>query len=216
MDIIFNKTNLFFMLDGLKLTLLIAIVTIILSTIIGVILALIRNYCKGILAPLAKFVTCYVELFRCTPNILWILVIRFFVKGSPVPIAVFACTLFTSAVMTEIIRGGLNSIPNGQFEGAASQGFTFVQTLFYIILPQTFKNIIPALLSQVITIIKDTSFFRVIEVAEFTRNSLGVIGAKCTETYQIMTLFGIVAATYFIICFFLSCMVRGYHKRVTI
>ncbi len=73
-------------------------------------------------------------------------------------ISTIAFTLFTSAVMAEIVRGGLNSIPRGQFEAAQSQGFGFFATMRYIILPQTFKTIIPALFSQCTTVIKDSSY----------------------------------------------------------
>lgn len=215
MSEIFTTENVLFMLDGLKLTLLIALGTIILSIILGTVLALMRNYCKGIFKPLAVIATIYIEIFRCTPNILWILWIRFTIPGDPVPLGIFSFTLFTSAVVAEIIRGGLNAIPQGQFEGAASQGFNFAQALVYIVLPQTFKGIIPALLSQVITIIKDTSFLKVVDIAEFTRNSNVVLGSL-RGFGQIITLYGFVALTYFVINFALSCAVRQYQKRITV
>ncbi len=215
MSEIFTSENILFMLDGLKLTLLIALGTIILSIIFGTILALMRNYCKGVLSPFATLAAIYIEIFRCTPNILWILWIRFTIPGDPIPLGIFSFTLFTSAVVAEIVRGGLNSIPKGQFEGAASQGFNFAQTLMYIILPQTFKSIIPALLSQVITIIKDTSFLKVVDIAEFTRNSNVVLGSL-RGFGQIIMLYGFVALTYFVINFALSCVVRQYQRRITI
>lgn len=215
MSEIFTSENIFFMLAGLKLTLLIALGTIILSIICGTILALIRNYCKGVLAPLATLAAIYIEIFRCTPNILWILWIRFTIPGDPIPLGIFSFTLFTSAVVAEIVRGGLNAIPKGQFEGAAAQGFNFAQTLMYIVLPQTFKSIIPALLSQVITIIKDTSFLKIVDIAEFTRNSNVILGSLRGFS-QIIMLYGFVALTYFVINFALSCVVRQYQRHITI
>jgi putative glutamine transport system permease protein len=215
MNVIFTRDNVFFMLDGLRLTLIISLGTIVLSILFGTILALVRTYCRGVLTPLAKVAGVYIEIFRCTPNILWILWIRFTIPGDPIPLGIFAFTLFTSAVVAEIIRGGLNSIPKGQFEGAASQGFNLFQTLAFIILPQTFKNIIPSLLSQVITIIKDTSFLKVVDIAEFTRNSYVVLGGL-RSFGQIITLYAFVALTYFVLNYTLSCVVRAYQKRVTI
>lgn len=215
MSEIFTSENIFFMLAGLKLTLLIALGTIILSIICGTILALVRNYCKGVLAPLATLAAIYIEIFRCTPNILWILWIRFTIPGDPIPLGIFSFTLFTSAVVAEIVRGGLNAIPKGQFEGAAAQGFNFAQTLIYIVLPQTFKSIIPALLSQVITIIKDTSFLKIVDIAEFTRNSNVILGSLRGFS-QIIMLYGFVALTYFVINFALSCVVRQYQRHITI
>lgn len=215
MDMIFTKSNVLFMLEGLKLTLSIALGTIVLSIIFGTFLALIRNYCKGVWSPFAKLTSLYIEIFRCTPNILWILWIRFTIPGDPIPLGIFAFTLFTTAVVAETIRGGLNAIPQGQFEGAASQGFSFWQTLIYIILPQTFKSIVPALLSQVITVIKDTSFLKIVDIAEFTRNSYVVLGTLRTLP-QILVLYGFVALTYFALNFTLSCVVRWYQRKVCI
>ena len=115
--------------------------------------------------------------------------------------------------MAEICRGGLNSIPKGQFEAAQSQGFSFLQTLWYIILPQTYKKVIPALLSQVITIIKDTSFLKMVDVAEFMRNCAIVMGSIYDVRGMIMLL-AFEGICYFVICFALSCVVRGYQKTI--
>ena len=103
---------------------------------------MIRTYASGRFKWAASLVAVYTEFFRCTPNLLWILWIYFTVKGNKIAVSVFAISLFTSAVMAEIVRGGLNSISKGQFEAAQSQGFSFIQTLWYIILPQTYRKII--------------------------------------------------------------------------
>lgn len=214
LNIIFTGDNVSFMMNGLVVTLMIAVGTIILSIIFGTVMALVRHFCRGKWAWLSTLTGVYIEFFRCTPNILWILWIRFTIKGNPTVLAIFACTLFTTAVMAEIIRGGLNGIPKGQFESAASQGFSFFQTLFYIILPQTYKSIVPAMLSQVITVIKDTSFLKVVDIAEFMRNSSVVMG-KLKGASQIITLYIFIALCYFVICFSLSCGVRYYQKKVS-
>lgn len=212
---IFTGANFFFMMKGLLLTVIIAFCTIMLSLFFGTIMAMIRHFCTGKLSVLSWIAGAYIEFFRCTPNILWILWIRFTMQGDPTLKAIFACTLFTTAVVAEIVRGGLNGIPKGQFESAASQGFSFWQTMFYIVLPQTYKSIIPAMLSQVITIIKDTSFLKVVDIAEFMRNSSIVMG-QLRSPAQIITLYGFIALTYFVICFSLSCAVRYYQKKVRI
>lgn len=210
---IFTKANFLFMMQGLGLTIVIALCSIVLSLFFGTILAMIRHFCNGKLAFLSWLASAYTEFFRCTPNVLWILWIRFTMKGDPLVKAIFAITLFTTAVMAEIVRGGLNGIPKGQFEGAASQGFSFWQTMFYIVLPQTYKSIIPAMLSQVITVIKDTSFLKAVDIAEFMRNC-SIVMAPLRTPAEIITLYGFIALTYFVICFALSCTVRYYQKRI--
>lgn len=212
---IFTGANFSFMMKGLLLTIVIAFCTIMLSLFFGTIMAMIRHFCTGKRSILSWLAGAYIEFFRCTPNILWILWIRFTMQGDPTVKAIFACTLFTTAVVAEIVRGGLNGIPKGQFESAASQGFSFWQTMFYIVLPQTYKSIIPAMLSQVITIIKDTSFLKVVDIAEFMRNSSVVMG-QLRSPAQIITMYGFIALTYFVICFSLSCAVRYYQKKVRV
>lgn len=210
---IFTSANVTFMLKGLGMTVVIAILATILSMFFGTILALIRTYASGKWKWASALVGAYVEFFRCTPNLLWILWIYFTIRGNKIAVCVFAITLFTSAVMAEIFRGGLNSIPKGQFEGAQSQGFNFFQTLWYIILPQMIKKVIPALVSQIITIIKDTSFLKMVDIAEFMRNCSVVLGS-IYDIRGMMMLFAFEALCYFAICFTLSCIVRSYQKRL--
>lgn len=204
MDAVFNQENLLFLIDGLKLTLIIAISSIILSLIFGTILAILRNYSKGFLGKIATF---YIEIYRNTPNLLWILAIRFLVPIKPMYSGILAFTLFTSAVMAEIIRGGMNSVNNGQYEAAYSQGFSKFQTLKYIVLPQSFRKCIPTFLSQAVTVIKDTSFLYAVGIEEFTGKGMIIMGSFATST-QVFLLFGILAVTYFIINFAISCSVR--------
>ena len=210
---IFTPANTGFMLKGLGMTIVIAVLAILISMFFGTILALIRTYASGRFKWAASLVAVYTEFFRCTPNLLWILWIYFTVKGNKIAVSVFAISLFTSAVMAEIVRGGLNSISKGQFEAAQSQGVSFIQTLWYIILPQTYRKIIPALLSQVITVIKDTSFLKMVDVAEFMRNCAVVMGS-IYDVHGMIMLIGFEALCYFVICFALSCIVRSYQKTI--
>ena len=118
---IFTKANTGFMMQGLLMTIVIAAATIALSLFFGTAVAMIRHFCIGKMVWLSWLAGAYIEFFRCTPNILWILWIRFTMQGDPTVKAIFACTLFTTAVVAEIVRGGLNGIPKGQFEGASAR-----------------------------------------------------------------------------------------------
>ncbi|AKT49305.1 amino acid ABC transporter permease [Olsenella sp. oral taxon 807] len=210
---IFTASNVSFMLQGLFNTIVISLASIGLSIIFGTILALMKTYCTGRLRWLSWIVSAYIELFRCTPNLLWILIFRFTIQGDNVLISILAFTVFTSAVMAEIVRGGLNALPKGQFEAAQSQGFGFFATMRLIVLPQVFKMIVPALFSQCTTVIKDTSYLRGIDVHEFMRNSAVVMGQAST-LQQILLLYGFVLLTYFVLNFAISLAVRAYQRRI--
>ncbi|MBM6687687.1 amino acid ABC transporter permease [Collinsella tanakaei] len=210
---IFTQANVTFMLMGFVRTIEISVLAIIFSVILGTVLALAKQFCTGKLAIFKWLVSAYIELFRCTPNLLWILFIYFTVKGDDIFISVLAFTIFTSAVMAEIIRGGLNSIPKSQFEAARSQGFGFFASMRLIILPQTFKTIIPALFSQCTTVIKDSSYLAGINVAEFMFQSKVVMGYT-TNLDQVLLVYGFVFALYFILNFGISLIVRAYQRRV--
>ncbi len=207
---LFTPDNLGFMLGGFVKTLEISVLAIFFSLIIGTVLALLKSYA---VKPIRLIVSAYIELFRCTPNLLWILFIYFTVKGNDIFISTLAFTIFTSAVMAEIVRGGLNAIPNSQFEAARSQGFGFFATMAYIILPQCFKTIIPALFSQCTTVIKDSSYLAGINVAEFMYCSK-VVMAKTTSLNDVLLVYGFVFLLYFVLNFGISLLVRAYQRRV--
>ena len=207
---IFNATNLVYIMGGFVKTIQISVLAIIFSIVLGTVLALVKSYGPR---PLRWLVSAYIELFRCTPNLLWILFIYFTVQGSDILISTLAFTLYTSAVMAEIVRGGLNAVPAGQFEAARSQGFGFFGTMGYIILPQTFRTIIPALFSQCTTVIKDSSYLSGINVAEFMYTT-NVVMAHAVELNQVLMLYGFVFLLYFALNFGISLLVRAYQRRV--
>lgn len=209
---VFTASNVTFMLQGLLNTIVISAASIVLSIAFGTLLALAKSYCRGRWSWLRWLVTAYIELFRCTPNLLWILIFRFTVQGDNILVSILTFTVFTSAVMAEIVRGGLNALPKGQFEAAQSQGFGFVDTMRLVVLPQAFKMIVPALFSQCTTVIKDTSYLRGIDVHEFMRNSAVVMGQASTLP-QILLLYGFVLLTYFVLNFAISLAVRAYQRR---
>lgn len=206
---VFSSANVMFMLGGFVKTLEISALSIFFSLIFGTILALVKAYAAK---PFSLIVSAYIELFRCTPNLLWILFIYFTVKGNDVFISTLAFTIFTSAVIAEIVRGGLNSIPQSQFEAAQSQGFGFFATMRLIILPQTFKTIIPALFSQCTTVIKDSSYLAGINVAEFMYTSK-VVMAKTQSLNEVLLVYGFVFLLYFALNFGISLFVRAYQRR---
>ena len=207
---IFNATNLVYIMGGFVKTIQISALAIICSIVLGTLFAIAKQYGPR---PLRVVVSAYIELFRCTPNLLWILFIYFTVQGSDILISVLAFTLFTSAVMAEIVRGGLNAVPQGQFEAAQSQGFGFFATMRLIILPQTFKTIIPALFSQCTTVIKDSSYLAGINVAEFMYTTK-VVMAQTSNLGQALLLYGFTFLLYFALNFGISLIVRAYQRRV--
>ena len=210
---IFNATNLGFIMMGFGKTIEISALAIVFSILVGTVLAMAKQYCTGKLKFVSVIVSAYIELFRCTPNLLWILFIYFTVKGNDVVISVLAFTIFTSAVMAEIIRGGFNSIPKSQFEALQSQGFGFFAGMRLVILPQTFRTIVPALFSQCTTVIKDSSYLAGITVAEFMYCTK-VIMATTSNLGQVLLLYGFVFLLYFALNFGISLLVRIYQRRI--
>jgi putative glutamine transport system permease protein len=212
---IFTPPNVRYILTGLRTTLLISLATVAASVALGSVLALCRNYGRRFLGRIASI---YIEVFRSTPLLLWILICVFMLPfGTYLFRGGLALTLYTSSVIAEIVRGGLNSIDKGQFEAARSQGFSFLQALRYIVLPQCFMRIVPSLMSQIITTVKDTSFFAQFAIAEFFFNSKNLMGILSKNTVvssaHIFVLYCFIALVYFVINFSLSCIVRKLAKN---
>ncbi|MGT2884178.1 amino acid ABC transporter permease [Streptococcus ferus] len=207
---LFTSTNLSFLLQGLWLTLYISFISIVLSTLIGTILAVMRNGKNRFLKLLSSI---YIEFVRNVPNLLWIFIIFLVFQMKSTPAGITSFTVFTSAALAEIIRGGLNAIDNGQTEAGLSQGFTNFQIFIYIVFPQAIRKMLPAIISQFVTVIKDTSFlYSVIALQELFGKSQILMG-KYFEPDQVFALYGIVAATYFVINFIISSFSRRLAKR---
>lgn len=198
---IFTANNMKFLFEGLKLTLYISLIAIVLSTIFGTILAICRNQKRG---PLKILASIYIEIVRNIPNLLWIYVIFLIFKIKSTPAGIVSFTVFTSAALAEIIRGGLNGVDTGQKEAARSQGFSKFQIIRYIVLPQAIRNVLPAIVSQFVTVIKDTSFlYSVIALQELFGKSYILMG-RYGQTGQVFTIYGIVALIYFTVNFSIS------------
>ena len=190
-----NVNTLIFLARGLGTTILIAFSTIVLSFVFGSVLGILRFSSKGLPGKLA---TLYVDVIRNIPLLLFIIGFRFTLPLPPLASAVAAMTVFTTAMVAEIIRGGLAAIPAGQWEAAYSQGFSFIGTMLYVILPQALKKMIRPLMGQFVTTIKDTSFCQIIAVKELMYSGMIVMG-KFVSSVQIIMMYIGIAIVYYIV-----------------
>lgn len=184
-----------FLLKGLGFTLLIAFLTIGLSFIVGAILGVSKFQEKGIAA---KISSVYIDTARNLPLILMIIAFRFTLPLPTIASSVLALTFVNCAVIAEIIRGGMQSIPKGQWEAAYSQGFSYAGCLIHIIIPQSVKRIRKPLMGQFISILKDTSLCAVVAVHELMYSGQIIMG-KFVKSVYIIALYAIIALVYFVI-----------------
>ncbi|CDR31490.1 Glutamine transport system permease protein glnP [Acholeplasma oculi] len=204
-------------LKGLSMTLLLAVMAVVLGTLLGFIPAFMRIGKNKVLNFVA---TAYVELIRGTPLLVQVLLIYSFVK---IPTMVFigielssfipgmlALLINSSAYVSEVIRGGILSVDKGQREAGLSLGLSEQKTLRLIILPQAIKNIIPQLGNEFVTIIKETSIFMYLGIAELMYSAQIIR----SQTYQVKEAYIVVAVLYFALTFPTSRLMSYFEKRL--
>ena len=191
-------------LGGVLCTLVISVLAVVLAFPIGVMLGLAR------LSPwrwLSWPATCGVYLLRGIPLMMVVFWTYFCVPlliGHNISgFATMLCTLviYESAYIAEIVRGGIQALPHGQYEASRALGMSHMKTLRVVILPQALFNTLPSLVSQLVSIIKDSTLGYVINVPELTFAANQVSNQLLTKPFQV---FAIVAMSYYIICFSLT------------
>lgn len=210
---IFNWDTIYFLLTGLKVTVEVAVLSIIFSFLFGSILGIFR-FSKIFL--FSKILGMIVDVIRNLPLLLIIFFTYFAlpqILGVRLNIfwsAVLALTIFESAMFSEIVRAGLNAVPKGQMEAGLSTGLSSFSTLRIILIPQAYKMMIPAMVSQFISLIKDTSLAVIISLPEFTHQAQIVYSQ---DSRAVLPMFSLLAIGYFAICFALSQLARFIEKR---
>ena len=206
-------TNLKFLLSGLTTTIYISVISIILSAIIGFVVA-IPSLAKS------KFLTYinigYVEIVRAIPLlvlILWIyygLPIMTGISFSPFVSGIIALAISESAFQAEIFRAGINSIKKSQWEAGSSLGLTFYKRLRLVILPQAIKNILPALGNQFVYVLKMSSLVSIIGIGDLTRKANELV----VSTYRPLEIYTFLILEYLILILIVSFFVRKFEKRL--
>ncbi|MCI1290128.1 MAG: amino acid ABC transporter permease [Lactobacillus sp.] len=209
----YSATNLRFLLQGLWVTIEVSVISILLSFIIGLILGTIR-YVR--IKYLSKIVGVIVDVIRNLPLLLIIFFTYFGlpamgIRVNPMIAAITAMVVFEAAMLAEIVRAGIAAVPKGQMEGARSNGMTYTQALFHIILPQALTMMIPALLSQFVSLVKDTSLATIIVLPELLYHAQIIYSQ---DPNYIIPMYAIIAVMYFILCFCLSRLAKYLQTRL--
>lgn len=205
-----------YIFEGLFNTLLIAFFAVIIGIVIGILIALVRhNYeVNKKLRVLNIIVTWYVNIIRGTPVLLQLMIIYYVIFKSVdisiIIVGVIAFGLNSGAYVSEIIRSGINSIDKGQMEAGLSLGLSYNKTMFYIIMPQAIKNIMPALGNEFITLIKETSTGAYIGIMELTKAS-DIIASR---TYDYFFPLLIIAIIYLLLTLGLTKLVNVLERRL--
>jgi His/Glu/Gln/Arg/opine family amino acid ABC transporter permease subunit len=206
-------TNLKFLLSGMGVTIYISVISIIISMIVGFIVA-IPSLAKN------RFLTYinigYIEIVRAIPLlvlILWIyygLPIMTGLSFSPFVSGIIALAISESAFQAEIFRAGINSIKKSQWEAGSSLGLTFYKRLRLVILPQAIKNILPALGNQFVYVLKMSSLVSIIGIADLTRKANELV----VSTYRPLEIYTFLILEYLILILIVSFFVRKLEKKL--
>ncbi|CCK85376.1 Glutamine ABC transporter, permease protein [Lactobacillus equicursoris DSM 19284 = JCM 14600 = CIP 110162] len=209
--------NIHFLLQGFWVTIEVSVISIILSFIIGLFLGLVRfTRVDAKTTRISKVVGVIIDIIR---NLPLLLIIFFSYFGLPVmglrvdafQASVIAMVVFESAMIAEIVRSGIMAVDPGQMEGARSNGMTYMQAMTHVVLPQALTKMIPALLSQFVSLIKDTSLATIIVLPELLYHAEIIYNQN---TSYMIPMYLAVAVMYFIICFALSTFANYISKKI--
>ena len=207
------------MLKGLGITVEIAVLGLLIGIVIGTLIAVVRVMPKYKLLPriLDKICGCYVELFRGTPMVVqlligyWVLLPTLDIQvNSGVPVAIIMFGLNSGAYVSEIMRGGINSVDAGQMEAGRAVGLPYSTTMLKIVVPQAVKNILPTLGNEFIVLIKETSIVSFIAVTDLYK-SFKQLG---DPTYNYTMPYLMLALTYLVMVLLISWGVRALERNL--
>ena len=214
-----------YLVDGLGTTLIITLLSGIMGTIIGIIIAMIRStYDKTaegarktvgrfLFSVVDKICRVYLTVLRGTPVVVQLMIIYFVIfawSDNGIMVAALAFGLNSGAYVAEIVRGGIMSIDNGQFEAGRSLGFNYVQTMRFIVIPQVIKNVLPSLANEFIALLKETSVAGYVAVKDLTKGG-DIIRSR---TYSPFLPLLAVAAVYLALVMFFSWLVSKLERRL--
>lgn len=214
-----------YLVTGLGNTLKITFVSVLLGIIIGVIIAIVRSTWdkngqdmrpgigKFFLRLANGFCKLYLTVIRGTPVVVQLMIIYYIIfaaSNNGVGIAMLAFGINSGAYVAEIIRGGIMSIDAGQFEAGRSIGLNFTQTMRYIIIPQAFKNVLPALANEFIVLLKETSVAGYVSVIDLTKGGDIIRG----RTYSAFMPLIAVALIYLVMVIFFTWLVGKLERRL--
>ena len=204
-----------FIVKGFLFSVQLTLVAMVGGIALGTVIALMRLSSKKWLVMPAAF---YVNTLRSIPLvmvILWFFLLIPLLIGRPLGAEVSAMitfTVFEAAYYSEIMRAGIQSVPKGQVSAGYAVGMNYAQCMRYIVLPQAFRNMLPVLLTQTIILFQDTSLVYAVGAYDLLKG-FEVAGKNFNRPVEMYLL---AAATYFVICFSLSMLVRQLQKKIAI
>lgn len=205
-------------LEGLKNTLFIAVMGLVIGIVIGTLIAAVRVMPKYRVVPRVLDGVCslYVAFFRGTPMVVQLLVFYYVllplmgVNMTPVTVSTLVFGLNSGAYISEIMRGGILSVDPGQMEGGRAMGLSFSATMMKIVIPQAVKNILPTLGNEFITLIKETSIVSFVGATDLYK-AFNVMG---TNTYEFMVPYLSMALIYIVMVLIISLLIKLMERRL--
>lgn len=208
------KSTFPILMVGLKMTLILTVVSIAIALVLGVIFGLMRVSRSIVLRAVG---TTFVDVFRGTPLLVQAFFIYFGIPAalgfqmSALTAGIITLSLNAGAYMTEIVRGGIQAVDKGQMEAARSLGIGYLPTMRKVILPQAIRTMVPSYINQFVITLKDTSILSVIGIAELTQTGRIII-ARNFQSFYMWLIIGII---YFVVIMALTKFSDRLEKRIT-